>query len=101
MIRAAVVGYGSAGKYFHCYLVRQAAGLELYAVSTRDPERRRDAEREQGVKTYASFDELLKDPKVDLIIIATPHDTHKDLAVKGMDAGKHLDGGKDHVHERP
>jgi len=90
MIRAAVVGYGSAGKYFHCYLVRQAEGLELYAVSTRDAQRRRDAEREQGVRTYAGIDELLQDEKVELVIIATPHHTHKELAIKAMDAGRHV-----------
>ena len=90
MIRAAVVGYGSAGKYFHCYLVRQAEGLELYAVSTRDPERRRNAEREQGVKTYPNIEELLEDPKVELVTLATPHHTHKELAIEAMDAGRHV-----------
>jgi len=85
---AAVVGYGYAGRSFHSYLIGLADGLNLYAISTRDPERRATAERERKVKTYPTIDELLADDNVDLVTLATPHDTHKDLALKVMDAGK-------------
>ena len=89
-INAAVVGYGYAGRSFHSYLIGLAEGLNLYAISTRDPGRRADAERERNVKTYSSIDELLEDDNVDLVVIATPHDTHAELAIKSMDAGKHV-----------
>jgi len=90
MINAAVVGYGYAGRSFHTYLVPLADGLNLYAVATRDPERREAAAKERGVKTYASIDDLLKDDNVDLVVLATPHDTHAELAIKAMGAGKHV-----------
>lgn len=89
-INAAVVGYGFAGKCFHSYLIGLAEGLNLYAISTRDPERRAAAASERGVKTYPHIDELLQDDNVDLVVIATPHDTHIELATKCMDAGKHV-----------
>jgi len=89
-INAAVVGYGYAGRSFHSYLIGLADGLNLYAISTRDPERRAAAERERKVKTYADIDDLLKDDNVDLVVIATPHDTHAELAIKSMNAGKHV-----------
>ncbi|HGJ64772.1 TPA: hypothetical protein ENS27_05200 [bacterium] len=89
-INTAVVGYGFAGKCFHSYLVGLADGLNLYAVSTRDPERRSAAEKDYGVKTYADIDDLLKDDKVELVVIATPHDSHKDLSIKCMNAGRHV-----------
>ena len=89
-INAAVVGYGYAGRNFHSYLIGLAEGLNLYAVSTRDPGRRAAAEREYSVKTYPNIDELLKDDNVDLVVIATPHDTHAEMATKSMDAGKHV-----------
>jgi len=88
-INAAVVGYGRAGKHFHAMMVDRTDGLNLYAVSTRDPERRKAAEEDYGVKTYAGLDELLKDDAVDLVIIATPHNTHAELCIQAMDAGKH------------
>ena len=87
---AAVVGYGYAGKSFHSYLIGLAEGLNLYAVSTRDPGRRAAAERECSVRTFPSIDELLKDDNVDLVVIATPHHTHAELAIKSMDAGKNV-----------
>ncbi|HIE26076.1 TPA: dehydrogenase [Candidatus Poribacteria bacterium] len=90
MINAAVVGYGYAGRSFHTYLIPLADGLNLYAVSTRDAARREAAAKERGVKTYASIDDLLKDDNVDLIVLATPHNTHAELAIKAMDAGKHV-----------
>ena len=90
MINTAVVGYGYAGRCFHSYLIGLAEGLNLYAVASRDPERRKVAEKEHDVKTYAHIDDLLKDEHVDLVVVATPHDTHAELAIKTMDAGKHV-----------
>jgi scyllo-inositol 2-dehydrogenase (NADP+) len=43
IVKTAIVGYGYAGRVFHSQLVQAAQGLELYAVSTRDPGRRQQA----------------------------------------------------------
>lgn len=88
-INTAVVGYGYAGRCFHSYLIKLADGLRLSAISTRDPERQRRAHEEQKVKIYPSIKELLKDESIELVVIATPHDTHKDLALQVMKARKH------------
>jgi len=91
MVNAAVVGYGYAGRSFHSYLIGLAEGMNLYAISTRDPERQKAAsEQHPEARIYPSLDELLADDKVDLVVMATPHDTHRDLAVKAMDAGKNV-----------
>jgi scyllo-inositol 2-dehydrogenase (NADP+) len=90
MVNAAVVGYGYAGRAFHSYLIGLAEGLDLYAISTRNPERQRAAaEQHPEARIYGSIDELLADDRVELVTIATPHDTHRDLAIRAMDAGKH------------
>ena len=89
-INTAIVGYGYAGKSFHSYLVSLTPGLKLYAVSTRDAGRRAAAESDHDVITYSRIEDLLKDDKVELVVIATPHDTHRELCVKAMDAGKHV-----------
>ena len=90
MINAVVVGYGYAGRCFHTYLIGLAEGLNLYAISTRNPERREAAKKDRGVKTYASIGDVLEDDNVDLVVMATPHDTHAELSIKAMDAGKHV-----------
>ena len=91
MIKAAVVGYGYAGKAFHAYLIGLAQGIELYAISTRDPERQRAAATDHPqANIYGSLEDLLMDDSVDLVTFATPHDTHKELVIRAMEAGKHV-----------
>lgn len=84
-----IVGYGYAGKKFHSYLVGLVPELELRAVASRSPERRREAEADYNVRTHATVDELLDDDDIDLVIIATPHDSHCELVCKSLAAGKH------------
>jgi len=91
MTNAAVVGYGYAGRTFHSYLIERAVGLNLYAVSTRDVQRQREAlEDHPHARIYGSMSELLDDGQVHLVVIVTPHHTHRDLAIEAMDAGKHV-----------
>lgn len=91
MVKVAVVGYGYSGRCFHSYLVGLAEGLDLYAVSTRAPEHQQAAAADHpGVKIYGGLDQVLADEAVDLVILATPHDTHHDLAIQAMAAGKHV-----------
>jgi len=89
MIRAVVVGYGLAGREFHSPLIERQPELELYGVVARDPKVRARATSERPVRGYASLDEALGDPAVDLIVLATPHDTHAEMTVKALEAGRH------------
>jgi scyllo-inositol 2-dehydrogenase (NADP+) len=91
MVNVAVVGYGYAGRSFHAYLVGLADGLNLYAISTRDPERQQQvAQDHPQARIYGSLDALLADERVDLVVLATPHHTHRDLALRAMDACRHV-----------
>lgn len=88
-IRVGIVGYGSAGRRFHPYLLGRVPDLKLTAVATRAPERRADAEQQLGVATFETAEQLLERGGVDLVVVATPHDTHRDIACQVMEAGKH------------
>ncbi|MEM7034872.1 MAG: Gfo/Idh/MocA family oxidoreductase [Chloroflexota bacterium] len=88
--RTVVIGYGMAGRSFHVYLVNLADGLSLYGVASRNPETRAQIRQEQDCIAFESFDQVLADPNVDLIVLATPNSTHADLAVRALDAGKHV-----------
>ncbi len=89
-VRVGIIGYGYAGRVFHAPLIAQVAGLELYAVASRDEGRRQQAQRDWGVVVYPSPEDLLADPKVDLVVVATPHDTHHPLTKAALQAGKHV-----------
>ena len=91
MIATVVVGYGLAGQAFHCPLVRRQPGLRLHGVVARNPEVRAHALSQLGigVRAYAHLDDALADPEVQLVVVATPHDSHAELTVRTLEAGRH------------
>jgi scyllo-inositol 2-dehydrogenase (NADP+) len=89
MIPTVVVGHGLAGRAFHCPLIKRQKDLRLHGVVARDGQVRAEAAAVWGVRGFAELDEALADPDVQLIVIATPHDSHADLAVRALEAGKH------------
>ena len=88
MIDVTVVGYGM-GKV-HCGFINSVDGLNLYAMCDVDETKRWAAESDFGVRTFENIDHVLEDGGSDLIVLATPHDTHASLSIKVMDAGKHV-----------
>jgi predicted dehydrogenase len=87
-IRLALIGYGFVGKTFHAPLIRAVQGLEIAVVSSRHPEKvLADLPQAQVV---ANPEEAAGHPSVDLIVIASPNETHVPLATAGLMAGKHV-----------
>jgi scyllo-inositol 2-dehydrogenase (NADP+) len=89
MIKTVVVGHGLAGRAFHCPLIQRQPELSLHGIVARDPCVRAEAVALWKGKGYASLDEALDDRDVQLVVIATPHDTHAELAIRVLDAGRH------------
>ena len=64
-------------------------GAELIAVASRSAERARDfAETHRIPRAFGSYRELLADPDVDAVYIATPHPQHRQAAIAALTAGK-------------
>ncbi|OKP86152.1 dehydrogenase [Paenibacillus sp. P3E] len=83
-----IVGYGGMGSY-HTQLIEENGRLEV--AGTFDLlEERRSASVKAGFTAYASYEEVLADPKVGTILIATPNDVHKEIAIAAFRAGKHV-----------
>lgn len=69
----------------------QRMGKQLYAVGNRTYEKAVDfAEKYQITKVYKNYDEMFTDPKVDIIYITTPHNTHIQFLRKALEHGKHV-----------
>ena len=81
----AVVGLGM-GRH-HCRSIREARGAELVAICDIDAGRREKAAQEFGCKAYASVDELLADPQVQVVNVAVPTGLHADVGVKVASPG--------------
>lgn len=90
MIGIGVIGYG----YWGPNLVRnfsQAQGARVLAVCDQRPERRAQVEQVYpSVKTYADVQEMLRNPAIDAVAVATPVSSHYPLALQALQAGKHV-----------
>jgi scyllo-inositol 2-dehydrogenase (NADP+) len=82
-----VVGFGLAGRQFHCPLIT-AAGMQVRGVVTRQAELVRQSLGD--VRVHAEIDSLLADPAIDLVVIATPNHLHAPQALAALKAGKHV-----------
>lgn len=89
-IGLAVIGAG----YWGPNLVRTAQatpGLRLESLCDLDVERARTVlGLSSTVRVTDSYDEILEDPSVDAVAIATPASTHFDLVRSALEAGKHV-----------
>ncbi len=87
-VRLAAVGLGRWAKVLGRAILRSDT-VELYSCYSRSSERREAFMADFDVShSAASYDELLADPNVEGLIITTPNDTHRDLIVEALDAGK-------------
>lgn len=63
--------------------------VEAYAVASRDLERAQAFAKEWGFKkAYGSYEEMVQDPEVDLVYVATPHSHHFEHAKLCIEHGK-------------
>src|SRR5262249_21771249 len=90
MIGIGVIGYG----YWGPNLVRnfaEAPDARVVAVSDVRGERLAVVQaRYPAISTTTDYRELLADPPIDAIVVATPVSTHFDLALQALRAGKHV-----------
>ena len=78
--------------FFGPDIQRNADRAKLVALAEPDQGRRSSAIDDLGgdIRAYGDIEELLGDPKVDAVIIASPDFTHQELLDKALDAGKHV-----------
>ena len=87
-IKTAIVGFGGVAEKMHGPLIDVCQGLDLVAVV----ERRGNKSKEiyPQIKIFRSFEELVLDPGIELIVITTPNEFHFSMAKAALLAGKHV-----------
>ncbi len=89
VLRWGVIGPGTIANDFTA-AVHSYTDQRVVAVASRSSERAGRFAVKHGVdRAYGSYAELLNDPEVDIVYIATPHSEHHRLALMSLAAGKH------------
>lgn len=86
-----IVGLGRIADTTMAPAIAAVDEAELVAVASRDQGRADDFAKRHGARTgYASFEKLIADPDVDVVLITTPNVQHADQVVAAAQAGKHV-----------
>jgi predicted dehydrogenase len=87
-IKTGIASYGLSGKTFHAPFIEANDAYELTAICERSKNEVRKTY--PHVKIVRSFEELLEDAAIELIIVNTPDITHFDYCKAALEAGKHV-----------
>lgn len=87
IFRVGLIGWGLAGRYFHAPFIKHTPGLELTTVVT---SRQPDRGLFPNLKVLDDPDTILRDPEIDLVVVASPNRMHVPQAMAALQAGKHV-----------
>jgi predicted dehydrogenase len=88
MIRVGLVGFGMVARVFHAPLISSVEGLELAAVMERSADKA--SQRYPGIITYRTLEAMLADDSLGLFVVATPSQSHFEIASQVLNAGKNV-----------
>ena len=83
-----VIGYGGMGTW-HTQHALKSDVVELVGIYDIDDKKNALA-RERGIFAYDSLDAVLSDKKVDMVTVAVPNDSHKEIVINALNAGKNV-----------
>jgi scyllo-inositol 2-dehydrogenase (NADP+) len=87
-IRVGLIGYGLAGRVFHAPVIQSVPGFKLKKILQR---RTGDArERYPWVEVVQDAAAIFDDSEIDLVVVATPNDSHFEMARNALLAHKHV-----------
>lgn len=87
-IKTALVGFGKAGAYLHAPFIDTLSAFELHTIVERTP---KNASHEYPKTAIVrSYEEVLKDASIELVVLATPNDTHAVMVEQALLHGKHV-----------
>jgi len=82
-----IIGLGRiAGEFAEC--VKLVPGNRVTAAGSRSLEKAKAFAEKYGGKPYGSYKEMVEDPDVDMVYVATPHNIHEENVIMSADAGK-------------
>src|SRR6266852_4443016 len=90
MVRAAIVGLGRWGRSLVTSVQGKSNDIRFVAAHTRTRTAAEDFCRDHGVTLVDSYEQILANPDVDAVVLATPHSLHERRIIAAAAAGKHV-----------
>jgi predicted dehydrogenase len=88
-LNVAIVGLEFGKEFIPIY--QRYPHTNMYAICQRNKEKLNETGDKFGIAVrYDDYEQLLKDPKIDIVHINTPLQMHADQVVMGLEAGKHV-----------
>jgi predicted dehydrogenase len=87
-IHVGLASFGMSGKVFHAPILSNHANFKITKIVERSKNEVKNIYPD--VTSVRSFDELLDDDNIELIVVNTPDATHFEYAQKALEAGKHV-----------
>jgi len=90
-VQVGLIGYGMAGRVFHAPIITSIAGLCLKMIrETKADNISLAKNRYPTAAIVAESEQIISDPEIDLVVIASPNTTHYSLAKQALENGKHV-----------
>jgi len=87
-IKTALCSFGMSGWVFHAPFLHLHKGFELYGVWERS--KKTAAQKYPGTISFDTYEALLNDAAIELVVVNTPNYTHFELAKKALQANKNV-----------
>lgn len=90
-IKVGLIGFGPGGRIFHAPFITNVPGFELKRIRERKPENIAIIKAHYpDTEIVAEANDIINDPSIDLVVVATSNDAHLPLAKQALLAGKHV-----------
>ena len=89
MLKVAILGLGWWGKHI-INTLEDSPLLKVIAASSKSVEKHKSFVRENNLRFYESYPEMLKDPDIEGVIICTPNSQHEEQVLKALSANKQV-----------
>lgn len=91
--KLAIIGCGGIANGKHLPSLKKLNNVEIVAFCDIVEHRAIEAAAlygAEGASVYTDYKELLKDPSIEIVHVCTPNDSHADISIDALEAGKHV-----------
>jgi predicted dehydrogenase len=89
-LNVGIIGAGGIAAKMHLPQLEKIPGVHIAKLAGRKMSRLKVLTKRHGGEAVTDYDAVIEDPKIDAVVISTPHPHHVDLGIAAIKAGKHV-----------